>query len=84
MSNDKHYVIIGNGPAGNGAAEALREGAPEARVTIISDEPYLYYHRCLLPEYAAGKIKRDKLEARYADVIRQEGGRIVWSEAPVA
>lgn len=42
-----HYLIIGNGTSGNCAAEVLREGDEDSRITIISSEPnhYLYRHR---------------------------------------
>jgi NAD(P)H-nitrite reductase large subunit len=42
-----HYVIIGDGTAGNVAADALRSGDGDARITVISAEPthYVYRHR---------------------------------------
>jgi nitrite reductase (NADH) large subunit len=50
-----HYVIIGNGAAGTQAAETIRKNDPLGEITIISDEPYPAYSRCLLPEYLAGE-----------------------------
>ncbi|MBF0214646.1 MAG: FAD-dependent oxidoreductase, partial [Magnetococcales bacterium] len=44
------YVIIGNGVAGNQAAELLRERDPEGRVTIITNSRLLFYNRYLLPQ----------------------------------
>jgi NAD(P)H-nitrite reductase large subunit len=37
-----HYVIIGNGSAGNQAAAFLRNGDQDARISIISAEPTQY------------------------------------------
>ena len=45
MANAEHYVIIGNGMAGNAAAAALRERDPESRVTIVSAGALLFYNR---------------------------------------
>jgi 3-phenylpropionate/trans-cinnamate dioxygenase ferredoxin reductase subunit len=39
------FVIIGAGPAGMRAAEVLRQGAPDAEITLIGDEPHLPYDR---------------------------------------
>lgn len=54
-------VIIGNGPAAHHAALALREQAPETKVTILGQEPVRHYKPHLLPEYIAGKISEDDL-----------------------
>ncbi|MBF0342410.1 MAG: FAD-dependent oxidoreductase, partial [Magnetococcales bacterium] len=48
------YVIIGNGVAGNQAAELLRERDPEGRVTIITNSRLLFYNRYLLPKLFLG------------------------------
>jgi anthranilate 1,2-dioxygenase ferredoxin reductase subunit len=39
------FVIIGAGPAGMRAAEVLRQGAPDADILLIGDEPHLPYDR---------------------------------------
>ena len=31
---ERHFVVLGNGPAGNRAARTLREKAPGDRVTV--------------------------------------------------
>lgn len=43
------YVIIGNGAAGNAAAQAIRRRDPVGDVTIVSDEPHKAYYRPLIP-----------------------------------
>jgi NADPH-dependent 2,4-dienoyl-CoA reductase/sulfur reductase-like enzyme len=59
-----HYVIIGNGAAGNGAADALRERDPDARITIIADEFFPFYYRHCLREYIVGDKDDDALVVR--------------------
>ncbi|SMN12345.1 Nitrite reductase probable [NAD(P)H] subunit [uncultured Candidatus Thioglobus sp.] len=50
------YIIIGAGPAGVIAAEALRKVHPDRSVTIISDEHEPPYSRMALPYYMAQQI----------------------------
>jgi len=59
--NDKHFVVIGNGPAGNQAAMTLREQAPTARITIITKVPESCYSPHNLPDFIAGKIGEEEL-----------------------
>jgi len=58
---EEHFVIIGNGPAGNQAAITLREKVPEARITMIDRENVRCYKPNLLPEYVAGSVSEDEL-----------------------
>ncbi len=51
-----HFVVIGNGPAGNQAALTLSQNAPQARITLVSRERALFYKPYLLPDFIAGKI----------------------------
>lgn len=55
MPTQEHYVIIGNGPAGNAAAVTLRENDPDARITIISHENTPFYSKPRLLRYLAGE-----------------------------
>ena len=50
------YVIIGDGIAGASAAETLREEAPDADITVLTDEGESLYNRILIKEYAKGKL----------------------------
>ncbi|MFB6080566.1 MAG: NAD(P)/FAD-dependent oxidoreductase [Haloferacaceae archaeon] len=50
------YVIVGDGIAGSSAAERLREEAPDAEITIVTDEGEPLYNRILIKEYAKGKL----------------------------
>lgn len=49
MATSQHYVIIGNGVAGNEAACQLRQRDPESRITIITAGRLLFYSRYELP-----------------------------------
>ena len=50
------FVIIGDGIAGSSAAETLREEAPDADITMLTDEGEALYNRILIKEYAKGKL----------------------------
>ncbi len=56
-----HYVIIGNGPAGNHAAVTLRQKAGNAKITILSDECLPFYYKPRLTAFIADEITRDEL-----------------------
>jgi nitrite reductase (NADH) large subunit len=49
-------VIVGNGVSGITAARRLRELSPDARLTILTREPYHYYYRPRLPDVVAGSV----------------------------
>jgi len=50
------YVILGDGIAGSSAAESLREEAPEADITVVTDEGEPLYNRILIKEFSKGKL----------------------------
>ncbi|MBN1355353.1 NAD(P)/FAD-dependent oxidoreductase [bacterium] len=72
----EHYVIIGNGPAANSAADILRKGDPDARITLISDEFFPYYHRHLLRHYILGKKSKEDLIVRPISYYRENRIRL--------
>lgn len=51
----RHFVIIGNGVAGNQAAETLRDRDPDCRITILTNSRLLFYNRYLLPRIFLGQ-----------------------------
>ena len=51
-----HHVIIGAGPAGVRAAEALRKYAPQDAITLVSGEPGAPYARMAIPYILSGRI----------------------------
>ncbi len=64
MVSPEHFVIIGNGAAANRAADVLRRGDKDARITLISDEFFHFYHRHRLADYLAGTAGEDDLLVR--------------------
>ncbi len=58
---EKHFIVIGNGPAGKEAAFTLRERDPESRITVISKGRASSYTPHLLPDLVAGKIQEEDL-----------------------
>lgn len=70
---DKHWVVIGNGPAGKSAAATLREKDEEARITIISREACSTYRPALLPELIAGRIPEKEIYAAAFDYYEDLG-----------
>lgn len=54
--SERHFVVVGNGPAGDEAARCLRDKDPNARVTLVTRSlgPCFAPHR--LPDYIAGKL----------------------------
>jgi len=76
MPDKDHYVIIGNGPAGNHAAIALRKKDRQARITIISDECIPFYYKPRLTDFIAGKTCENDLIVRSMESYKKEDIRI--------
>jgi len=55
------YLIIGNGVAGNNAAETIRKYDPDGKILIFSQEPQPFYYVPALPEYLAGHKQVDQI-----------------------
>ena len=55
------YLIIGNGVAGNAAAENIRKHDPEGKITVFSLESRPFYYVPALPEYLAGVKAADQI-----------------------
>ncbi len=70
-------VIIGNSAAGLAGAETLRRLAPQAEITIVSDEPYPPYCRPLLTYLLGGDIQEKDLWLRAQDYYQ------AWRFRPV-
>jgi len=54
-------VIVGAGIAGISAAQAVRAGAPDAQIALISKERHLPYYRLNLTRLVAGEITEDAM-----------------------
>lgn len=59
-----HYVIIGNGAAGLSAAEIIRRRDAAGRITILSDEPHLFYSRPGIAYLVNGQVSAAQLVSR--------------------
>jgi NADPH-dependent 2,4-dienoyl-CoA reductase/sulfur reductase-like enzyme len=67
-----HYVIVGGSAAGISAVEAIRSQDKEGRITLVSDEKFPLYSRCLITYFLAGKLAEDKLKYRSSDFYAKE------------
>jgi len=66
-----NYVIIGASAAGISAIESIRETDKNGKITVVSDENYPIYSRCLLSYYLAGTISEEKLKYRDDDFYKK-------------
>ena len=70
---NQHFVVIGNGPAGNEAALTLREHAENARVTLISRETGGCYRPHLLPRFISGGLSEEDLHVFSSSSYKELG-----------
>lgn len=70
MPESDHYVIIGNGPAGNAAADCLRENDTKARITIVSGESFSFYLKNKLTGFIGGVVDEPNLVVRPYSVYK--------------
>ena len=74
MKPGEHLVIVGGGPAGLATARAYRETGGEARVTLLTSEPYAPYNRPpLTKEYLRGESSREDLPIESEDWYEETG-----------
>lgn len=67
-----HYVIIGGSAAGVSAAETLRKHDAKADITVVSDEAFPLYSRCLLTYLISGSIPEEKLYFKRKDFYKEK------------
>jgi 3-phenylpropionate/trans-cinnamate dioxygenase ferredoxin reductase subunit len=68
----RRYVILGNGIAGQTAAEELRKLDADASIVMIAAERHPLYNRVALPRYLRGQVRREKVFMRTVeDYTRQ-------------
>ncbi|MEJ2199545.1 MAG: FAD-dependent oxidoreductase [Desulfuromonadaceae bacterium] len=65
------FVVVGAGIAGVSAAEAIRNHAPKAKITLLSRESELPYYRLNLTRYLAAEIDGDALPIHEAGWYRE-------------
>lgn len=66
-------AIVGNGIAGTEAADAARRTDPHARVIMVTKEPYPLYSACILADYIADRIPRQRVFLRTAEDYARAG-----------
>ncbi len=72
------YVIVGAGPAGVTAAEALRRIDPKGSITVVGDEPEPPYSRMAIPYLLTGRIEEQGTHLRKApDYFAEQAIQIV-------
>jgi NADPH-dependent 2,4-dienoyl-CoA reductase/sulfur reductase-like enzyme len=54
-------VVVGSGAAGNAAAFEARKADPSASITILSEDGLPLYSPCLLPQYLASSLPRERI-----------------------
>ena len=57
----KNIIIIGNSAAGIAAIEPIRDKDKASKITVISDEDYTGYCRCVLSYYLSGEVDEKRL-----------------------
>jgi len=68
----RRYVVIGNGIAGQTAAEELRKNDADASIVMIAAERHPLYIRVALTRYLRGQVRREKVLMRTVeDYARQ-------------
>ncbi len=65
-------VISGGSAAGVSAAETLRKQDKKCQISVISDEVFPLYSRCLLTYLLAGALKEDKLYFKDKGFYKQQ------------
>lgn len=70
-------VIIGNGVAGNAAAEVLAHSGSGDEITLISREEFPYYSACVLPAYLAGEVPPEKFFLKPAQAYARAGITVI-------
>ncbi|MCI0394778.1 MAG: FAD-dependent oxidoreductase [Chloroflexi bacterium] len=61
-----HYLIIGNGAAGLSAAEIIRQRDRNGRITIVTNEPHLFYSRPGIAYVITGQVSEKQIISRTA------------------
>ncbi len=74
---DADYLIIGGGPAGTYAADAIRRRDRVGSIVIATNEPHLLYIRPSLAFYMRGLIQRDQLFQKKIDFYNKNSIELI-------
>jgi phenylglyoxylate dehydrogenase epsilon subunit len=80
----KQYVIVGTGPAGMNAAEALRMKDSESKIVLVGQEPSLPYSPTVLPYFISGKIKEKDLFLSQEAYLKKEGIELIQGNGVIS
>jgi len=75
----KVIAVVGNGIAGSEAAEAARRVDPQARVVLMTKEPFPLYSACVLADYVADRIPVQRVILRTAEDFGKAGIELLLS-----
>lgn len=73
----KNIIIIGNSAAGIAAVESIRSKDRESRITVVSDEDYTSYCRCVLSYYLSGEVTEEKLVYRPQEFYKENNIELI-------
>lgn len=74
------YLIIGTGPAGISAAEAIRSQDQRGEIVFVTEDPYGYYSRPGLAYFLTGEIPEASLYPFSSDDFRRLSLRLVKAQ----
>ena len=76
----KNFLIIGNSAAGISAIEAIRSLDAQSKITVISDESYPAYCRCLISYYLAAAVKEGNIFYRPDNFYKENNVELILSK----
>ena len=79
-SDNRNYVIVGGGAAGNAAAQSLREGGYTGKIMMITEENRFPYDRPnLSKDYLSGEAQPEWMPLRGEDFYKENGIEILFN-----
>lgn len=79
----REVAVVGCGIAGDEAARAARRTDPDVRVVMVTEEPHPLYSPCVLGDYVAGEIPRQRVFLRTPEAYAHEGIELLLSQPVV-
>ncbi len=80
----KQFVIIGKSAAGIAEAETIRQNDKFSKITILSDEGYVAYCRCLISYYLAGEVNEEKVIYRPESFYKENNIELLLNRKAVS
>lgn len=73
-------VVLGNGAAGNLAAEIIKRNSPDTEVLMIARETYPLYSPCALPDCLGGNTDRARLFLKNSGDYKSQGIKTAFGQ----